>query len=67
MKIVGEKLKELRLEKGLSQNDLAELLKITRVAYGRYENNIRDVSLETLCKLADFYKVTTDYLLGRED
>lgn len=63
---LGENLRKLRLQKGLSQEDLAKLLNISRQAYCRYENNQRELSLDTLCFLADFYDETTDAILGRE-
>ncbi len=64
---IGENLKILRIQKKLSQEDIANYLNISRQAYCRYENNQREISLDTLCKLADFYNETTDYILGRED
>ena len=66
MKVVCEKLKELRIEHNLSQQKIAQILKVSRVVYNRYENNQREIPLELLCKLADFYNVTLDYLAGRE-
>ncbi len=60
-------LKELRTENNLSQNDLAKVLNVTRATYGHYETGRRIISIEDLCKLADFYKVSVDYILGRED
>ncbi len=60
-------LKELRKENEYSQQDVADFLNISRSTYGKYETGDREPSLEMLCKLADFYKVTTDYLLGREE
>lgn len=62
-----KKLKELREEKGLSQEKLGELFNMTQAAIGKYEKGTREPSLNLLIKFADFFKVTTDYLLGRED
>lgn len=59
------RLLELRKQKGLTQADMAKLLKITPQAYSLYETNKNNISNETLCTLADFFEVTTDYLLGR--
>lgn len=64
---IGENLKNLRIQRNLSQEDVAKMLNISRQAYCRYENNQREISLDTLCKLADFYEETTDYILGREN
>lgn len=64
---IREKLKILRLESGLSQKDIANLLKVTKNAYANYEQGTREPSLDMVVKLCDFYKVSADYLLGRED
>lgn len=61
------RLKLLREEKQLTQNDIARLLKITIPAYSYYENGKRDMSPETIIKLADYFSVSTDYLLGKSD
>jgi transcriptional regulator with XRE-family HTH domain len=65
--LLSEKLAELRKKRGLGQADLAEYLKITRQAYSSYETAKREMDFESLCKIAEFYSVTTDYLLGRYD
>jgi len=65
--MVALRLAELRNKKGLSQAQLAQYLKITHQAYSLYETNKRQMNYETLCLLADFYEVSTDYLLGRMD
>lgn len=64
--MVGENIKKLRKQKKLTQNEVAKVLNISSQAYCRYENGQRELSLETLCKLADFYDETTDSILGRE-
>lgn len=58
-------IKRLREEKGLSQKDVAEHLGITRQAIASYELAKREPDYETLHKLADFFGVSADYLLGR--
>ncbi len=63
---VGENIKKLRKQKKLTQNEVAKVLNISRQAYCRYENGQRELSLEALCQLADFYEETTDSILGRE-
>jgi len=67
MKTFGEKLKELRQEKRLSQVDLAKLLYVSQATIADWERGITQTNFETLVKLADFFEVTADYLLGRED
>ena len=60
------RLKQLRTENDVSQSDIAKLLDVTRQAYSRYERGDREPDLEMLCKLADYYGVTVDYLIGHE-
>lgn len=62
---LGNRLKKLREEKGISQLELAEALSISNVMLSRYENNKRSPDYDTLNKFADFFQITTDYLLGR--
>ena len=63
---IGNILKQLRENKKLSMANVATALGVSLSAYQKYENNTRDVSTTLLNKIADFYGVTTDYLLGRE-
>ena len=65
--IRGQNLKELRIKKGLKQFELANFLEITPQAYQKYEYGTAEPNYDSLCKLADFYGVTTDYILGREE
>jgi transcriptional regulator with XRE-family HTH domain len=64
---VGERLKKLRTEKGLSQQELSKQIGINRSTYARYETNDNQADYETLQKLADFFSTSVDYLLGRTD
>lgn len=61
------RLRELRLERSLRQKDVAEKLGISPQSLGYYENAINKPDPDTLVKLADFFEVSIDYLLGRED
>ena len=61
----GTILKTLREEKKLRQADLADFLEISQQAYQRYENGTSEPNGDGFIKLADFYNVSTDYLLGR--
>ena len=61
------RIAEIRNAKNLTQADLAQYLKITQQTYSAYETNKRQMNYETLCLLADFFEVSTDYLLGRQD
>lgn len=60
-------LKNLRSERDLSVRDVAEKSGVSYSAYQKYELGIREIGAKSLQKLADFYGVTTDYLLGRPD
>lgn len=63
---LGKRLKYLRIQKGLTQEQLAEIIGISRSALSMYELEQREPDLGTLIKIADYFSVTTDYLLGRE-
>ncbi|NOG26599.1 helix-turn-helix domain-containing protein [Lysinibacillus fusiformis] len=60
----GEILKKLRIERGLSQKELTDRLAINRSTYARYETSSTQPDFDTLKLLAEFFNVTTDYLLG---
>lgn len=60
-----QRLRELRKGKNLTQNDMAKLLNITVQAYGAYERGRSQPDFDTLVKIADFFNVSIDYLLGR--
>lgn len=64
--MLAETLKKLREQHSLSQAKLAEQLQIPKGTYVTYEYGTREPNIEMINKLADFYGVTTDYLLGRE-
>lgn len=67
MKEFACRLKELRLEKGYTQQALAEKLNIKQQSYIRYEYGTGEPSLDTLKKLAVILEVSSDYLLGLSD
>lgn len=64
---MGHRLKELRKERRLKQAEMAELLKITLQHYQRIEYGKVNIPSLTLWTLADYYGVSTDYLLGRSE
>lgn len=64
--MLSDKLKELRKEKSLTQQDLANILDVTKGAIAMWETNKRTPDAETLLKLADVFSVSVDYLLDRE-
>jgi transcriptional regulator with XRE-family HTH domain len=61
----GSQLKKLRKEKGLTQQNMADMMGTTMRNYQRYEYGMINVTATTLNFFADFFGVTTDYLLGR--
>lgn len=61
------RLKELREEKGLTQEELALMLGLKRQSISNYENGGRQPDYNTLIKIADFFGVTVDYLVGHSD
>ena len=67
LQVLGGRLRELRKEKKLKQRELAALLGVTEVHYRRVEAGKINIPTLTLCTLADYYGVTTDYLLGRSE
>lgn len=60
------KLKDLRKANKKSQTEIAKYLNISQSNYGKYELQTVQPDIETLCKLADLYNVSLDYLVGRE-
>lgn len=65
--MLGDRLKNLRSAKKLTQEDLAERIGVSRGTYAHYEINKRQPDYDTLIKLADFFEVSTDYLLRGEE
>lgn len=61
----GNRISDLREQKGLTQEELAEKLGITRSALSHYEKNRRKPDFETLITLADLFEVSIDFLVGR--
>ena len=61
------RLKDLREDNDITQKQLAEYLHIRQNTYSQYENGQRQVPLDILMKLAKYYNVTLDYLVGRTD
>lgn len=61
---IQERLKEIRTDKDLSQQEVADYLKIDRKTYCRYENGHHEIKLDVLIQLAKFYRISLDYLAG---
>ena len=60
-----ERVRALREDRDLKQEDIAQVLNCTQACYSNYENGKREIPYAVLNKLADFYNVSVDYLLGR--
>ncbi len=63
--MVETRLRDLREDRDLTQRELAEYLGVHQTTYSDYELGRLNVPLHTLCRIADFYSVSTDYLLRR--
>jgi len=64
--MIGERIRELRKARNMTQKELAEILNSAKSTISQYENNINEPDLETVIKIADCFNVTVDSLLGRE-
>ena len=62
----GNRLKTLRIKKKLTQQQLADLLGLTKSVISAYENGLRYPAYDVLIKIARIFKVSTDFLLGVE-
>ena len=62
-----KRIKDLRIDKDKSQKDVAEYLNIAQRTYSGYENGTRNIPVQIVVKLAEYYNTTTDYLLNLSD
>ena len=67
MQIFGERLKELRKAKGITTIELAKQLQTSNSIISLWENNKRVATIDNLYKIARFFDVSADYLIGLED
>ena len=65
--MINERIKQLRQARSMTQVELASGLGVSKQCVSNWENDYIQPSIEMLIKLADFFKVSTDYLLGRDD
>ncbi|MEY8385915.1 helix-turn-helix domain-containing protein [Oscillospiraceae bacterium 38-13] len=65
MGVFGQRLRELRKQRGISQNELSKHVGVSKSSVNMYERGEREPSFETLEAIADFFNVNMDYLLGR--
>ena len=64
---MGERIKQLRKEKGMTQTDLAHILNVTKGTVSTWETNSRVPGFETLNALSDLFERRLDYIMGRSD
>ena len=62
-----KRIRELRLDRRLTQREMAELLQISRSTYSGYERGTSDIPLEVICGIADLHHTSLDYLAGLTD
>lgn len=62
-----KRLHDLRIDNDLTQQQVADYLMCNRQVYARYERGLREMPVSMIMKLADFYKTSVDYILGRTD
>lgn len=67
MEMLSKRLKECRKERGLSQIEIATFCDITEKTYQNYELMTREPKISILIRIADYYGVSLDYLVGRSD
>lgn len=67
MLIFSRRLQQARMTRNLTQSNMAQMLDVTLRSYQRYEAGDREPNFDALLKLADFFDVSVDYLLGRTD
>ena len=67
MKVFGERLREVRLEKGETQEETAKALNVSSICYLHYEKNQREAPYDILVELAKHFNVSLDYLFGLID
>lgn len=67
MNTFPKRLRELREEAKLKQTEFAEMFHVHQTYVSKWERGLGEPSYEILCKIADYFGVSTDYLLGRED
>lgn len=62
-----KKLYDLRIDNDMTQQQVADYLMCNRQVYARYERGLREIPVSMLIKLADLYKTSVDYIIGRTD
>ena len=67
MTLFKERLKELRIEKNISQKELGSIVKMSKMAISHWESGHSEPSINQLIILSNFFNVSVDYLVGKND
>ena len=67
LKVFGSRLKELRIDAGLKQSELAPVFNVSKTTICQWETSKQEPSLEDIVKIAEYFHVSADYLLGIDD
>ena len=62
-----QRIQDLRTDADMSQKQLSEILHISQRSYPHYETGTRNIPVEMLIRLANYYDISVDYLIGRTD
>ncbi|MFR5916591.1 MAG: helix-turn-helix domain-containing protein [Blautia wexlerae] len=62
-----QRIQDLRTDADMSQKQLSEILHISQRSYSHYETGSRNIPVEMLIRLANYYDISVDYLVGRTD
>ena len=62
-----QRIQDLRTDADLSQRELSEILHISQRSFSHYETGSRNIPVEMLIRLANYYEISLDYLVGRTD
>ncbi|MBQ8426295.1 MAG: helix-turn-helix transcriptional regulator [Clostridia bacterium] len=65
--MIGEIIKELRTDKGISQKQLADVIGVGQATVSEWERSVNEPKASYIEKLADYFNISTDYLFGRND
>ena len=62
-----QRIQDLRIDADMSERELSEILHISQRSYSHYETGSRNIPIEMLIRLANYYEISLDYLVGRTD
>ena len=62
-----QRIQDLRIDADMSQRELSEILHISQRSYSHYETGSRNIPIEMLIRLVNYYEISLDYLVGRTD